>query len=54
MMTGVPLKRLEKDEAQRLLGLEAELHKTVVSQNEAISAIARTSLARLPAILFIT
>ncbi len=42
MMTGVPLKRLEKDEAQRLLSLEDELHKTVVSQNEAISAIARS------------
>ena len=42
MMTGVPLKRLEKDEAQRLLGLEEELHKTVVSQSEAISAIARS------------
>ena len=42
MMTGVPLTRLEKEEAQRLLELEAELHKTVVSQNEAISAIARS------------
>jgi len=42
MMTGVPLTRLEKDEAQRLLSLEGELHKTVVSQNEAISAIARS------------
>jgi ATP-dependent Clp protease ATP-binding subunit ClpC len=42
MMTGIPLTRLEKEEAQRLLELEAELHKTVVSQNEAISAIARS------------
>ena len=42
MMTGVPLTRLEKDEAERLLGLEDELHRTVVSQNEAISAIARS------------
>jgi ATP-dependent Clp protease ATP-binding subunit ClpC len=42
MMTGVPLKRLEKEEAQRLLELETELHKTVVSQNEAIGAVARS------------
>ena len=40
-MTGVPLTKLEKKEAQRLLELEAELHKRVVSQDEAISAIAR-------------
>ena len=42
MMTGIPLKRLEKDEAERLLQLEAELHKKVISQHEAISAIARS------------
>ena len=42
MMTGIPLTRLEKDEAQRLLQLEDELHKRVISQNEAISAIARS------------
>jgi len=41
-MTGVPLTRLEKKETQRLLELEAELHKTVVSQDEAISAVARS------------
>lgn len=40
-MTGVPLTRLEKKETQRLLELEAELHKTVVSQDEAITAIAK-------------
>jgi ATP-dependent Clp protease ATP-binding subunit ClpC len=40
-MTGVPLTRLEKKETQRLLELEAELHKRVVSQDEAISAIAK-------------
>jgi len=40
-MTGVPLTRLEKKEAQRLLELEAELHKRVVSQDEAITAIAK-------------
>ncbi len=41
-MTGVPLTRLEKEEAQRLLELEAELHKRVISQEEAISAVARS------------
>jgi len=40
-MTGVPLTRLDKEEAQRLLQLEDELHKKVVSQDEAIKAISR-------------
>jgi len=41
-MTGIPLKRMGRDEADRLLGLEAELHKRVVSQDEAVSAVARS------------
>jgi len=40
-MTGIPLKRMGQVEADRLLGLEAELHKQVVSQDEAVSAVAR-------------
>jgi len=40
-MTGVPLTRLEKAESQRLLQLEAELHKSVVSQDDAVKAVAR-------------
>ena len=40
-MTGVPLTRLEKKETQRLLELETELHKLVVSQDEAITAVAK-------------
>jgi ATP-dependent Clp protease ATP-binding subunit ClpC len=40
-MTGVPLKRLEDNETQRLLSMEDELHKQVVSQHEAITAIAK-------------
>ena len=40
-MTGVPLTRLEKKEAQRLLELEAELHKRVVSQDEPINVVAK-------------
>ena len=41
-MTGVPLTRLESKETERLLKMEDELHKTVVSQNDAITAIARS------------
>jgi len=41
MMTNIPLTRLEKKEADRLLKMEEELHKIVISQDEAISAIAR-------------
>ncbi len=41
-MTGVPLTRLEKAESERLLALEAELHKTVVSQDDAVKAVARS------------
>jgi ATP-dependent Clp protease ATP-binding subunit ClpC len=40
-MTGVPLQRLEKEEAARLLDLENELHKKVISQHEAIKAISK-------------
>ena len=40
-MTGVPLTRLDKGEAQRLLGMEGELHRTVVSQDDAITAISK-------------
>jgi len=41
-MTGVPLTRLEKHEADRLLELESELHKRVVSQDEAVAAVAKS------------
>ncbi|MEM1167114.1 MAG: ATP-dependent Clp protease ATP-binding subunit, partial [Planctomycetota bacterium] len=40
-MTGVPLTRLEKEEAARLLKLEEELHKAVVSQDEAIKSVSK-------------
>ncbi|MBN1418758.1 MAG: ATP-dependent Clp protease ATP-binding subunit, partial [Planctomycetes bacterium] len=39
-MTGIPLTRLEKSEAERLLRMEDELHRRVVSQDEAIRKIA--------------
>jgi ATP-dependent Clp protease ATP-binding subunit ClpC len=40
-MTGVPLTRLEKGEAERLLAMEDELHKIVVSQHDAVKAISK-------------
>jgi len=38
--TGIPLIRLEEKESEKLLKIEEELHKRVVGQEEAISAIA--------------
>jgi ATP-dependent Clp protease ATP-binding subunit ClpC len=40
-MTGVPLTRLEKSEAERLLHMEAELHKGVVGQEDAVTSISK-------------
>jgi len=40
-MTGVPLRKVGEDETKRLLNMEAELHNAVISQNEAIHAIAK-------------
>jgi ATP-dependent Clp protease ATP-binding subunit ClpC len=40
-MTGIPLTRVEKDEVARLLKLEDHLHERVISQDEAIRAVAR-------------
>jgi len=39
--TGIPLRRMEKDEAQRLLALEAEMARKLVGQTEAVSALAK-------------
>jgi ATP-dependent Clp protease ATP-binding subunit ClpC len=41
-MTGIPLTRLEKAEAERLLQMEDELGTVVINQGEAIKAIARS------------
>jgi len=41
VMTGVPLTRLEEAESQRLLQLEEELHRTVISQHDGITQIAK-------------
>jgi ATP-dependent Clp protease ATP-binding subunit ClpC len=39
--TGIPLSRMEKKESEKLLGLEAEIQKVVVGQDQAAIAIAR-------------
>ncbi|HOE95997.1 MAG TPA: ATP-dependent Clp protease ATP-binding subunit [Candidatus Sumerlaeota bacterium] len=39
--TGIPVMRLEEEETQKLLRMEEELTKRVVSQSDAISAIAK-------------
>ena len=41
-MTGVPLTRLERAEAERLLQMEKELGSVVIHQDDAIKAIARS------------
>ena len=40
-MTGIPLTRMTTEDTMRLMQMEDELHKKVISQNEAISAIAK-------------
>ncbi len=42
MSTGIPVYRLTEEESKRLLTMEAELHKRVVGQDEAIGALARS------------
>lgn len=39
--TGIPVVRLEQKESERLLRMEEELHKRIIGQDEAITAIAR-------------
>jgi ATP-dependent Clp protease ATP-binding subunit ClpC len=41
-MTGVPLTRLSTEESLRLMKMEEELHKRVVSQQNAVSAVAKS------------
>lgn len=40
-MTGIPIQSISSVESQRLLNLEATLHKRVIGQDEAINAIAK-------------
>ncbi|WP_337947789.1 ATP-dependent Clp protease ATP-binding subunit [Megasphaera sp.] len=41
MWTGVPVQQITETESQRLLHLEAELHKRVISQDDAVTAVAQ-------------
>ncbi|PAK65717.1 hypothetical protein B8W94_14580, partial [Lactococcus lactis] len=40
--TGIPVTRLSSTEADRLVNLEKILHKRVIGQEEAISAVSRS------------
>ncbi len=39
--TGIPVFKLTEEETEKLLRMEDELHKRIISQNEAISAVSR-------------
>jgi ATP-dependent Clp protease ATP-binding subunit ClpC len=41
MWTGIPALKVSQEESQRLLQLEGELHRRVIGQDEAVSAVAR-------------
>lgn len=41
LWTGIPVSRITQSEAERLLNLENELHKKVIGQDEAVSAVSR-------------
>jgi ATP-dependent Clp protease ATP-binding subunit ClpC len=40
-MTGIPLTRLSTEDSMRLMNMESELHKRVVSQEQAVAAVAK-------------
>src|SRR5206468_973425 len=39
--TGIPLKRMEQGEAQKLLAMEEELSRVVIGQREAVTALCK-------------
>jgi ATP-dependent Clp protease ATP-binding subunit ClpC len=39
--TGIPIQSIKKDEAKKLLEIESELHRQIISQRPAITALAR-------------
>ena len=39
--TGIPVLKLTQEESEKLLHLEEELHKRVIGQDEAVSAVAK-------------
>ena len=40
--TGIPVFKLTQAESKKLLGMEAELHKRIIGQDEAVSALSRS------------
>ena len=40
-MTGIPLVKLEEKESEKLIRMEEELHKRIISQDEAIKAVSK-------------
>ncbi len=40
-MTGIPLTRLSTEDSKRLMNMESDLHKRVISQEEAIKAVSK-------------
>ena len=42
MWTGIPVTRLAKEETERLLQMEQELHKRIIGQDEAIVSVAKS------------
>lgn len=42
MQTGIPVKQITEEETIKLLALEDNLHKRIIGQDEAVSAVART------------
>ena len=39
--TGIPVRKISEDENEKLKNLEAELHKRIIGQNEAVTAVAK-------------
>ena len=42
MWTGIPVYKLTEEETAKLLNMEAELHKRIISQNDAIKAVSQS------------
>ena len=42
MWTGIPVTRLAEEETERLLNMEAELHKRIIGQDEAIVSVSKS------------
>ncbi|MDR1913456.1 MAG: ATP-dependent Clp protease ATP-binding subunit [Clostridiales bacterium] len=41
MWSGIPVRKLHKEEGQRLMNLEDNLHKRIIGQNEAVKTVAK-------------